>query len=369
MALATQCPHCQTTFRVAHDQLKLRAGLVRCGACKQIFNGIENLIRLDDNGQAEPVPAPASAPPSSSPAPSAAATVAPPAPATETDLASLLNGSPAATRADAAAGDAPAAQPENPMLRMTLLDFAHVPQKPSAAGSAEETKDAAAPDVPPAPPATEEDPVEQAINDLQSKPWRASAESEPAQEADPLDQADAAGYEEPDFVRQARQRHRLSRMAHSAMSIGSGLLVLALLLQTAVAFRDQLAARFPSTRPALESACGLFGCQVGLPARIDVVSIESSELQTQGTDSNRFVLSVLLRNQGSTVEAWPYIELTLNDVNEKPLVRRVFVPRDYLPAGLDPLAGFAARSEQSVRIHFELSQVQASGYRVYVFYP
>ncbi|HVL76980.1 MAG TPA: MJ0042-type zinc finger domain-containing protein, partial [Noviherbaspirillum sp.] len=43
MALATQCPHCRTTFRVAHDQLKLRAGLVRCGACKQIFNGIENL--------------------------------------------------------------------------------------------------------------------------------------------------------------------------------------------------------------------------------------------------------------------------------------------------------------------------------------
>ena len=48
MALATQCPHCHTTFKVAHDQLKLRAGLVRCGACKQIFNGIENLLRTED---------------------------------------------------------------------------------------------------------------------------------------------------------------------------------------------------------------------------------------------------------------------------------------------------------------------------------
>ena len=45
MALATKCPYCQTTFRVAHDQLKLRAGLVRCGACKEIFNGIEHLLR------------------------------------------------------------------------------------------------------------------------------------------------------------------------------------------------------------------------------------------------------------------------------------------------------------------------------------
>lgn len=362
MALATQCPHCQTTFRVAHDQLKLRAGLVRCGACKQIFNGIENLLRLDENGQAEP--APETSPPSAPPAPSASA--APPAPSTETDLAALLNDSPAAPRTDHASGDEAAAQPENPMLRMTLLDFAHVPQKPSASVPEE----SAAPEAePPASAAQQDDPVEQAINDLQSKPWRASPESEPAQEADPLDQADADAYEEPSFVRQARQRHRLGRITHSAMSIGSALLVLALLLQAAIAFRDQLAARFPGTRPALEGACGLLGCQVGLPARIDVVSIESSELQAQGADSNRFVLSVLLRNQGSIVEAWPYIELTLNDAGEKALVRRVFVPRDYLPAGLDPLAGFAARSEQTVKIHFELNQVQASGYRVYVFYP
>src|SRR4051812_32649719 len=55
MALATRCPHCNTTFRVVQDQLKLRAGLVRCGACKEIFNGIEHLLRPDE-------PAPASVP-------------------------------------------------------------------------------------------------------------------------------------------------------------------------------------------------------------------------------------------------------------------------------------------------------------------
>ena len=49
MALATRCPHCTTAFRVASDQLKLRAGLVRCGTCKEIFNGIENLLRPDED--------------------------------------------------------------------------------------------------------------------------------------------------------------------------------------------------------------------------------------------------------------------------------------------------------------------------------
>lgn len=369
MALATQCPHCQTTFRVAHDQLKLRAGLVRCGACKQIFNGIENLIRLDENGEAEPVPA--SEPSTAAAAPARAEAPvhgAPPAPSGDTDLAALLKGggTPAASTNTSDNVQAVAAQPENPMMRMTLLDFAHVPRKASAAEAADApVSEEAAPAVPP----PEEDPIEQAINDLQSKPWRNSADSAAAPDADSLDRADAAEYDEPAFVRQARQRHRLAHLSQNAMGITSAVLVLVLLLQTAIAFRDQLAARFPSSRPALQGVCSLFGCEVALPARIDAVSIESSELHADGANSDRFTLSVLLRNQGGTVEAWPYIELTLNDSYEKALVRRVFVPRDYLPAGLDPLAGFAARSEQTVKVHFELSQLQASGYRVYVFYP
>ncbi|MDB5756578.1 MAG: hypothetical protein JWR56_3006, partial [Massilia sp.] len=47
MALATICPHCNTTFRVASDQLKLRGGIVRCGACNEVFDGNAALIDLD----------------------------------------------------------------------------------------------------------------------------------------------------------------------------------------------------------------------------------------------------------------------------------------------------------------------------------
>jgi predicted Zn finger-like uncharacterized protein len=48
MLLATQCPHCKTTFKVANDQLKLQSGLVRCGICHQVFNGIEHLADTDN---------------------------------------------------------------------------------------------------------------------------------------------------------------------------------------------------------------------------------------------------------------------------------------------------------------------------------
>jgi predicted Zn finger-like uncharacterized protein len=43
MSLATRCPACGTTFRVVSDQLKLQRGLVKCGSCGEIFDGIEHM--------------------------------------------------------------------------------------------------------------------------------------------------------------------------------------------------------------------------------------------------------------------------------------------------------------------------------------
>ena len=51
MMLATRCPYCHTTFRVVQDQLKLCNGIVRCGSCRQVFNGIEQLQSADAASQ------------------------------------------------------------------------------------------------------------------------------------------------------------------------------------------------------------------------------------------------------------------------------------------------------------------------------
>ena len=47
MALATRCPACGTTFRVVSDQLKLQNGLVKCGHCGVVFDGIEHMRYLN----------------------------------------------------------------------------------------------------------------------------------------------------------------------------------------------------------------------------------------------------------------------------------------------------------------------------------
>ena len=39
----TRCPHCGSEFQVSSEQLGHAGGLVRCGACQEVFNGLENL--------------------------------------------------------------------------------------------------------------------------------------------------------------------------------------------------------------------------------------------------------------------------------------------------------------------------------------
>ena len=77
--------------------------------------------------------------------------------------------------------------------------------------------------------------------------------------------------------------------------------------------------------------------------------------------------SIALHNS-TTPQEWPHIELTLNDGNEKPLLRRVFRPSDYA-TNEEIRQGLGPDSERTVRIAFQLQQIKASGYRVYLFYP
>ncbi|MFK7429987.1 MJ0042-type zinc finger domain-containing protein, partial [Pseudomonas sp. Env-2] len=43
-SFVTQCPHCQSRFRVNHAQLSVARGVVRCGSCLQVFNAARQLL-------------------------------------------------------------------------------------------------------------------------------------------------------------------------------------------------------------------------------------------------------------------------------------------------------------------------------------
>jgi predicted Zn finger-like uncharacterized protein len=191
----------------------------------------------------------------------------------------------------------------------------------------------------------------------------ADADADAAAEAE----IEAEAVDEPGFVKRTRRRERAGRVARIVMGAAIPLLLLALGAQVVGTFRNPLAAAVPVLKPALVAVCAVAGCKVELPAQIDALSIEQGELQTLA--ENVFSFSTTLRNQSGSAQAWPHIELILNDAADKPVLRRVFAPRDYLADAADVDKGFLPRSEQSVKLYFALAQVKASGYHIAIFYP
>jgi len=87
-SFVTQCPHCQTSFRVTHHQLSVARGVVRCGHCLQVFNAAKQLLEQNRAGaSATPVvPAPAVVEPVAAPEPPEPVASEPP-PVAKTDWA------------------------------------------------------------------------------------------------------------------------------------------------------------------------------------------------------------------------------------------------------------------------------------------
>lgn len=452
MALATRCPQCGTTFKVAHDQLKLRAGMVRCGSCKQVFNGIEHLVRNHADevlsvGERVSQPAPAATPaPTFAPAPTVAPpaptlapapTFAPPAPEQLSAHVDRVIHPPEPSSAPVAAAmplptlisaeTVPLANLEvNEVLPPSEAQVEHFEAKaievvdevkPEAVHTEfsfdpralqqgarqepqfeqkleqkleQELEQKLAPKFEPklepqfdsqtvdeesliSPRESREPHAVQAKTYVDDLPDSAdSPEDSPntrpelSHIAHDLPESDA---EEPEFVKRGRRAQGLRRVARVGMLLGTFVLSLGVIAQATYAFRSQIAAQFPPARPWLEQACAQLACQVGFPSQIKAVALESDELQIMPRTRNLYALTTLLRNHGRTVQSWPHIELSLNDANDKPQARRVFAPREYLTNPADEARGFAAAGEQPVKIYFEVKDIKASGYRVYLFYP
>ncbi len=391
MALATQCPHCGTLFRVAADQLKLRGGIVRCGACQQVFDGNAGLVDLT-----APPPSPPSAPVTEPAVTEAPATDDAEQPIYTLEFDRTLSPYgilPHAANEELAEpeSDTAAAVAEMPVDEEIVAapppddEQADTDSEPESASESEpeskpELEPAARQSAPDAPPlllresAGGSPPIVSPALPLPPKSPRARAADARARRSkltptriEDTPKLRVPEIDEPEFVRRGRQREQSNKAVRIAMIAGSILLLLALVAQAMVSFRDVLAARYPALRPALASTCALFGCQVGLPARPDALVIETGELITLG--GNAYTLNTVLRNGGDLALAWPSIELTLNDADDKPLVRRVFGPRDYAPQLASSVAGFGARAEQPVKIHFRLEGLEPSGYHIAVFYP
>jgi predicted Zn finger-like uncharacterized protein len=151
-------------------------------------------------------------------------------------------------------------------------------------------------------------------------------------------------------------------------AIGALLLTLTLVAQAAYFFRVDIAARMPALKPALVGYCRMLKCTVPLPQKSDLIGLESSELVADPKHEGQINLNALLRNRAPFAQAFPNLELTLNDNQDKPLARRIFRPSDYLPPQENELSGMQSKGELSLNLHLYVNDLRPMGYRLAVFY-
>jgi len=150
--------------------------------------------------------------------------------------------------------------------------------------------------------------------------------------------------------------------------IAAFLLLLMLLAQAAYLFRVELAAQLPGLKPALIGYCRMLKCNVPLPQHADLISIESSELEADPANENQITLNARLRNWAPYAQVFPNLELTLNDIQDKPLARRMFMPADYLTPAENEATGLSPNRELGIKLHLNTTGLKPSGYRLVLLY-
>jgi len=153
------------------------------------------------------------------------------------------------------------------------------------------------------------------------------------------------------------------------LAIGSVIFGLVLVLEATYFFRVEIAARLPGIKPVMLKICSQLNCTLPLPQKVDLISIESSELEADPTQINIITLHARLRSRAPYAMAYPSIELTLTDIQDNAIARRTFGPADYLTPTEDSNLGFPANRESTINLHLNTTDLKPAGYRLFLFYP
>ncbi len=350
--MRTRCPACGTVFRVTSEQLRLKAGKVRCGHCQAVFNAFEEL--LTDAPAAETVSTPFAAPP----------------------IESLSDESTVPLTPEWVAPEWEPPIEHEAALATDEVELGIIAEPESAAAVADELESV--------PESLAEAQPESAVF-LPDEPVVLEAQAEPTTRFIETPEESTLAAREAGLVaaRELNEAPGYNRWAVGTLTgnglgdfdndsahrtvwpfVMVGLLLLVVLLgQLLYYFRTEMVQRWPSS-VALFS---LAAVDVPLPQNSELVAIEASDLQSDNA-RGLFVLQATLHNRAAYAQAWPALELTLTDTNDTVVSRRVLVAADYLPPATDP-AAFPANGETAIKLWVEAKEIGAAGYRLYIFYP
>ena len=366
-SFVTQCPHCQTSFRVNHAQLSMARGVVRCGSCLQVFNAAQQLLNKRTETEQQPaMTVPNMAPPEM---------IEPPVSTKQVDwqteemdldhldldeeLAKLeeLEIQPSKTFGQqkktkdsslSARRDAPDVE-ENEFPDSLFSDSAAERAQSSALAISAIDLDAE-----PAHAGRSEPSLSLDIDEPEdTPPLKLSVDDErPDEHLSAIDDDDEPLKPAP-LNKNKRRRNEpglrdemLLDLADDPLQLewqkrrtpwGKRLLWVLLILLAGAALAGQYVAshfeelaRQDQYRPTFQQLCPLLGCTV--PSKVDIDRIKSSNLVVRSHPefAGALVVDAILYNRAPFSQPFPLLELRFADLNGKMIASRRFKPSEYL---------------------------------------
>lgn len=146
------------------------------------------------------------------------------------------------------------------------------------------------------------------------------------------------------------------------------LLLLVLIAQLTYFMRTEISANYPQTKPFLALACKQIGCDVPLPKKIELLTIDDSDMQEHVDYEHVLQFTSTLINHANVAQSFPNIELTLTDTDDEPVLKRTFSAKEYLHNDANVENGIAAKEEVRIKLNMNTSDIAVAGYRVTLAY-
>jgi predicted Zn finger-like uncharacterized protein len=348
MSLVTTCPHCRTSFKLPPEHLKADEGQVRCGFCKQAFSALEDLRYIKTSEFRE--------------AADGSVVIDDMQHVLFVDDQDMLGNADAeqiGAERDGQADEFERSRAvelefendyeplDDPELDYAVEQFNN--HKPSTAATLEHLP----------------------ISLLNRTPLTNSQRKLRGIESLRPDE-DAV-----DFLSGSRSsQSTFARAMHHIAGPFALLLIIALVLQAALHWRNVIVAQWPATRTTMQAFAEPFNLAISAPRSLKDLSIEGFEL-LPGAQAETVILNVLLRNRTDQPVLWPAMELALTDDNADLTARRIFTPTEYLSQNLlraadaetNPALGIAGGSEHFIRLALRAEGLKLINYKMTLLYP
>ena len=292
--MQTQCPYCETRFRVTESQVSAADGLVRCSVCEEVFNAFE--VAEQDEHQ-----------------PSLLSTERP-------------DEDPLQTPDDEAAIEQ-TGDDETGHNEYDLSAAEHPPSESHAAEDHQQIDEA-----------NEQGPAGETMEELEKNKnidfnkTTASNESRKGT-FDFFDEDDneSLSHVVPEQFKHSYTSDSGGFVSNLLWGIGSLLLIATLALEYAWFNRDQLN-QIPQLHAWAEKLCQRFECQdisIRDPKKIELIS---RNVYSHPNQKNALMINITMKNLAEFAQPYPVMQIRFSDVRGVDVAARRFRPGEYLPA-------------------------------------